>query len=68
VPTTLAEADALASVVDAIAASFPPYSGSRHKPLHGDEEAAQEERLLLPRAVASDRRRADAPADRKGPS
>ncbi|MGW4512930.1 hypothetical protein ACWEO4_13160 [Streptomyces sp. NPDC004393] len=62
VPTTLAEAeaDALASVVDAIAASFPttpdPGPATPHKPLQGDEEAAQEERCCSPRAAAPGRR------------
>ncbi|MEU0589835.1 DnaB-like helicase N-terminal domain-containing protein [Streptomyces sp. NPDC006132] len=58
-PATLAEADALASVVDDIAAAFPPHSGSLPRtptppptPLHDGEEAAQEERLLLATGTA----------------
>lgn len=59
VPSTLAEADALSSVVDGIAAVFPPHSGSlprtpvppRESPPDG-EEAAQEERLLLATATS----------------
>ncbi|WP_030340426.1 DnaB-like helicase N-terminal domain-containing protein [Streptomyces sp. NRRL S-1022] len=54
VSTTLAEADALASVADDIAAAFPPHSGSLPRTpepppafLHDSDEAAQEERLLL---------------------
>ncbi|MEU3529133.1 DnaB-like helicase N-terminal domain-containing protein [Streptomyces sp. NPDC038707] len=59
VPSTLAEADALSSVVDGIAAAFPPHSGSPprtptppHDALPGGEQAAQEERLLLATATA----------------
>lgn len=50
---TLTEADALATVVDDIAARFPPHSGSLPRtptpPLEAphDDEAADEERLLL---------------------
>ncbi|MFE1199575.1 DnaB-like helicase N-terminal domain-containing protein [Streptomyces olivaceoviridis] len=58
VPSALAEADALASLVDGIAAAFPPHSGSLPRtptrppePPPG-EEAAQEERLLLATATA----------------
>ncbi|GHH29402.1 DnaB-like helicase N-terminal domain-containing protein [Streptomyces rubradiris] len=59
VPSTLAEADALAGVVDAIAAAFPPHSGSLprtplppQEPPPDGEEATQEERLLLATATA----------------
>ncbi|MFF5438888.1 DnaB-like helicase N-terminal domain-containing protein [Streptomyces achromogenes] len=59
VPSTLAEADALSSVVDNVAAVFPPHSGSLprtpvppQEPPHDGEEAAQEERLLLATATA----------------
>ncbi|MER6127531.1 DnaB-like helicase N-terminal domain-containing protein [Streptomyces sp. NPDC001795] len=56
---TLAEADALTSVVGDIAALFPPHSGSLPRipvpspgPLPDGEEAAQEERLLLATGTA----------------
>lgn len=58
VATTLNEADTLATVVDDIAARFPPHSGSLpHTPTPPpttthDEEAADEERLLLATATA----------------
>jgi replicative DNA helicase len=60
VPTTLAEADALARVVDDIAARFPPHSGPRPRtpvPPPTDapdnaEVADDEERLLLATATA----------------
>jgi hypothetical protein len=60
VATTLAEADALTSVVDDIAARFPPHAGSLPRtpapapaPIATrDEEAADEERLLLATATA----------------
>ncbi|MEU5833008.1 DnaB-like helicase N-terminal domain-containing protein [Streptomyces diacarni] len=59
VPTTLAAADALASVVDDIAAKFPPHSGPLPRTtapppaaLHDAEEAVDEERLLLATATA----------------
>ncbi|MFG3038097.1 DnaB-like helicase N-terminal domain-containing protein [Streptomyces sp. NPDC048330] len=58
VATTLAEADALAAVVDDIAARFPAHSGSlprTHAPplaVPHDEEAVDEERLLLATATA----------------
>ena len=58
VATTLTEADALATVVDDIAARFPPHSGSLPRtpapsPIAGwDEEAVDEERLLLATATA----------------
>lgn len=58
VATTLAEADTLATVVDDIAARFPPRPGSLPRapvpppaPPH-DEETADEERLLLATATA----------------
>ncbi|MFF8447674.1 DnaB-like helicase N-terminal domain-containing protein [Streptomyces leeuwenhoekii] len=59
VPNALAAADALAAVVDDVAAAFPPHSGSLPRtpapppaPPHDGEEAAQEERLLLATATA----------------
>ncbi|MYU06166.1 replicative DNA helicase [Streptomyces sp. SID8366] len=59
VPTVFAEADALASMVDDIAAAFPPHSGSLPRtpappppPVRDGEEAAQEERLLLATCAA----------------
>jgi replicative DNA helicase len=60
VPTTLAEADALARAVDAIAARFPSHSGSLPRTaapaptaaLGDAEEAAVEERLLLATTTA----------------
>ncbi|NUK21950.1 DnaB-like helicase N-terminal domain-containing protein [Streptomyces lunaelactis] len=59
VPTTLAEADALASVVDDIAAKFPPHAGSMPRTpapppatTHDGGEAVDEERLLLATATA----------------
>ncbi|OKI09433.1 replicative DNA helicase [Streptomyces sp. CB02923] len=58
VATTLVEADALAAVVDDIAARFPPHSGSLPRtpapPLaaNHDEQAGDEERLLLATATA----------------
>ncbi|MFI2204600.1 DnaB-like helicase N-terminal domain-containing protein [Streptomyces sp. NPDC020192] len=59
VPTALGEADALASVVDEIAAAFPPHSGSLPRApalppaaTLDDAEAADEERLLLATATA----------------
>ncbi|MEU0651423.1 DnaB-like helicase N-terminal domain-containing protein [Streptomyces albogriseolus] len=59
VPTTLAEADALASVVDDIAAHFPPHSralprnpASPTTTIPADEAALDEERLLLATATA----------------
>ncbi|WP_326812266.1 replicative DNA helicase [Streptomyces scopuliridis] len=59
VPTTLAEADALAAVIDDIAARFPPHAGSLPRtptpppaPTQDDAEAADEERLLLATATA----------------
>ncbi|MDX3525889.1 DnaB-like helicase N-terminal domain-containing protein [Streptomyces sp. ID05-39B] len=59
VPAALAEADTLASVVDEIAATFPPHSGPLPRtpappptPLHDSDEAAQEERLLLATCTA----------------
>ncbi|MFF3332749.1 DnaB-like helicase N-terminal domain-containing protein [Streptomyces sp. NPDC002888] len=60
VPTTLAEADALAVAVDDIAARFPAHSGSLPRTPapaptatpNNTEEAAEEERLLLATATA----------------
>ncbi|MGW1604502.1 DnaB-like helicase N-terminal domain-containing protein [Streptomyces eurythermus] len=59
VRSTLTEADVLASVVDGIAAAFPPHSGflprtplPPQEPPPDGEEAAQEERLLLATATA----------------
>ncbi|MFJ6752145.1 DnaB-like helicase N-terminal domain-containing protein [Streptomyces sp. NPDC091266] len=58
VATTLADADALATVVDNIAARFPPHSGSLPRTpspppaAPHDEEAVDEERLLLATATA----------------
>ncbi|MFE3901276.1 DnaB-like helicase N-terminal domain-containing protein [Streptomyces sp. NPDC059153] len=58
VVTTLAEADALTAVVDDIAARFPPHSGSLPRTpapspaTTHDEEAVDEERLLLATATA----------------
>ncbi|MEU9396943.1 DnaB-like helicase N-terminal domain-containing protein [Streptomyces sp. NPDC048324] len=61
VPTTLAEADALARIVDDIAARFPAHTGSLPRTpappasatnSDNDEEAAEEERLLLATATA----------------
>ncbi|GGZ79473.1 DnaB-like helicase N-terminal domain-containing protein [Streptomyces bluensis] len=60
VPTTLAEADALARAVDDIAARFPSHSGSLPRTpapapmaaLGDAEEAVDEERLLLATATA----------------
>ncbi|MFF4822678.1 DnaB-like helicase N-terminal domain-containing protein [Streptomyces sp. NPDC001212] len=59
VPTALAAVDALAAVVDNVAAKFPPHSDSLPRtpapppaPLPHDEEAADEERLLLATATA----------------
>jgi replicative DNA helicase len=59
VPTTLAAADALATVVDDIATKFLPHSGSPPRTpapppatLPNDKEAADEERLLLATATA----------------
>ncbi|WP_407549072.1 DnaB-like helicase N-terminal domain-containing protein [Streptomyces sp. Pv4-95] len=58
VTTTLAEAEALATVVDDIAARFPPHSGSLPRTpapspaTPHDEEAVDEERLLLATATA----------------
>ncbi|WP_338676823.1 DnaB-like helicase N-terminal domain-containing protein [Streptomyces sp. SCSIO 30461] len=59
VPTTLAEADALAGVVDDIAAAFAHGSGPLPRtptppaPVRDAEEAAEEERLLLATATAN---------------
>ncbi|MFC8708851.1 MULTISPECIES: DnaB-like helicase N-terminal domain-containing protein [unclassified Streptomyces] len=60
VPTTLAEADALASVVDDIAAAFPPHSASLprtpvppYEPPYDGEEAAYQERALLATGTAT---------------
>lgn len=60
VPTTLAEADTLARAVDDIAARFPSHSGSLPRTpappsatnSDNDEEAVEEERLLLATATA----------------
>ncbi len=58
VATTLDQADALATVVDDIAARFPPHAGSLPRTpvppptTPHDEEAADEERLLLATATA----------------
>ncbi|MET9761744.1 DnaB-like helicase N-terminal domain-containing protein [Streptomyces sp. NPDC006372] len=60
VPTTLAEADALARAVDDIAARFPSHSGSLPRTpappsatnSDNDEESVDEERLLLATATA----------------
>ncbi|WSQ12888.1 replicative DNA helicase [Streptomyces sp. NBC_01231] len=59
VPTTLHEADALASVVNDIAAKFPPHSGSLPRSpaphpatLRDDGAAADDETLLLATATA----------------
>ncbi|MGC4951104.1 DnaB-like helicase N-terminal domain-containing protein [Streptomyces sp. DT224] len=58
VQTTLAEADAVAAVVDDIANRFPPRAGVRHPPavdpapLPLDAEAIGEEQLLLATATA----------------
>ncbi|WP_434595811.1 DnaB-like helicase N-terminal domain-containing protein [Streptomyces sp. A5-4] len=58
VATTLTKADALAIVVDDIAARFPPHAGSLPRtstpalPTAHDEDAADEERLLLATATA----------------
>ncbi|MGW2027554.1 hypothetical protein [Streptomyces decoyicus] len=58
VAAPLAEADALATVVDDITARFPPHSGSLPRTpapspaTHHDEEAADEEQLLLATATA----------------
>ncbi|NIY65628.1 DnaB-like helicase N-terminal domain-containing protein [Streptomyces malaysiensis] len=58
-PTSLAEADALTAVVDDIAAKFPPHSPSLPRTptpppatAHNNEEAIDEERLLLATATA----------------
>ncbi|TWV42543.1 replicative DNA helicase [Streptomyces misionensis] len=59
VPIAFAEADALASMVDDIAAAFPPHSGSLPRTpapppalVRDGEEGAQEERLLLATCAA----------------
>ncbi|MEU9189258.1 DnaB-like helicase N-terminal domain-containing protein [Streptomyces sp. NPDC048484] len=58
VATTLAEADVLATLVDDIAARFPPHTGSLPRTpapeptTAHDEDAADEERLLLATATA----------------
>ncbi|MER6031669.1 DnaB-like helicase N-terminal domain-containing protein [Streptomyces sp. NPDC001851] len=59
VPSTLTEADALAAVVDTIAATFPPHSGALPRPSappptnsQDDGAAVGEERLLLATAIA----------------
>lgn len=59
VPTTLNEADTLASVADSIAVKLPPHPGSvprtpapPHTTIHADEEALDEERLMLATATA----------------
>jgi replicative DNA helicase len=60
VPTTLAEADALAGVVDDLSAKFPPHPGALPRTAvpapttahYGAQEAADEERLLLATATA----------------